>query len=920
MMLGRMFVTLAFAASFAVASNAEEIAADYLLRLDLNRRVDFERAETIDIHAVSRISNVFFIVADRATIGGLDRAGLAYQYLDAEPFTSGTYYFESPSTTPRAPEPASANEVSLGCTERWTLWKTDHMDAPRYGPAAKARYMMTPDEIPLSYMTPLIAALGTSDDPLIDSLAALISEDSILAYATRLQAFQTRYVYTDSNAAAESYLIQKFLSFGYTDVRTDTFLVSSQAGGHNIICTKHGTFEPDNVIVVGAHFDSFSQDSDPMIYAPGGDDNASGVAGVLEIARVVAGLPSQKTIVFIAFDGEEVGLQGSHYYAQHAAETGVDILLMLNMDMIGYNPDADLNVELNGDALSLAYVKLAHAYAETLGLIPETTLSPSSNSDHKSFSSVGYHTAYAAEGEFNYDGWHTNIDLVSRLDITYWSDVVRVIGMTAMAASLSPAPVDWVELWDVGDGQSLELRWAPCQSPGVTGYRVFVGASSEQYDDTLDVAGATTTSIRIDGLTQGTVYYATVMALGEMGLSSLVGPEASQSPELIPHAPSGFAATAADYRIDLMWDAALELDFSHYVLYRGTDSMSLAVYEPALTTAGYTDISVESGTRYYYRLEAHDADGYTSSPSLIVSAIPATFDQGTLVLAVTSSDTFFNNPSLSQQSAVYNTMFANLDYTYRHATPTLSDVDRSLFGQYEAIIWIDDDQILQRGLYDHLNTVQWYLSHGTDLAVLSWQSDLETPALIESWFGIEQSEELRELDCVGGIGHNGFPDVVFDTARVNEQHPGWNVLRYIRRIETTSPSENVILGYDSATDDPSREDAIVGLRGASGDSRLILAGLPLYYMRDDDGQAFVSSMMEWLNPPPPEPGDLNADGTVDALDLSALVDAIFLGMEPAAGFGYVDVNGDCVGSVLDLVYMIDYIFRGGPNPLEGCVN
>jgi hypothetical protein len=271
---------------------------------------------------------------------------------------------------------------------------------------------------------------------------------------------------------------------------------------------------------------------------------------------------------------------------------------------------------------------------------------------------------------------------------------------------------------------------------------------------------------------------------------------------------------------------------------------------------------------------------------------------------------------LAQQSSVYNTMFDGLDYTYQHGSSSLTEVDKSLLGQYGTVIWIDDDLNLSGGLYDHRNDVEWYLAYGRPVAVICWQSTFEIP---DPMLDVHISEEFRELDCLGGIGHNGFPDVVFDTARINAQRPGWNVMRYIGRVETANPSYEVVLGYNSATDDPSREDETVGVRGIYDSSRVVVVGLPLYYMRDDDGRALVSSIMTWLNPPPPEPGDLNADGTVDALDLSALVDAIFMGVEPAAGFGYVDVNGDCVGSVLDLVYLIDYIFRGGPGPLEGCV-
>ena len=86
---------------------------------------------------------------------------------------------------------------------------------------------------------------------------------------------------------------------------------------------------PDQEYIVGAHYDSVSN--------PGADDNASGVALVLEAARILSQYDSAYTIRFIAFDREEQGLHGSSAYA--SAHAGDNILGMVNLDMIAYNPD-----------------------------------------------------------------------------------------------------------------------------------------------------------------------------------------------------------------------------------------------------------------------------------------------------------------------------------------------------------------------------------------------------------------------------------------------------------------------------------------------------------------------------------------------------------------------------------------------------
>ncbi len=99
----------------------------------------------------------------------------------------------------------------------------------------------------------------------------------------------------------------------------------------------------DEYVIIGAHYDhlgmgdQFSLDANPKgKIHPGADDNASGSAGVMELARYFAGRPKEKRgILFMAFSGEELGLLGSAYYAEHAMLPNTKAVAMINMDMIG---------------------------------------------------------------------------------------------------------------------------------------------------------------------------------------------------------------------------------------------------------------------------------------------------------------------------------------------------------------------------------------------------------------------------------------------------------------------------------------------------------------------------------------------------------------------------------------------------------
>jgi autotransporter-associated beta strand protein len=98
---------------------------------------------------------------------------------------------------------------------------------------------------------------------------------------------------------------------------------------YNVVATLPGTVNPSQVYIVGAHFDSASN--------PGADDNGSGTAGVMELARILSRRRFDATIVFIAFDREEQGLIGSTAYAN--AHRMDDIRGMVSLDMIAYNPE-----------------------------------------------------------------------------------------------------------------------------------------------------------------------------------------------------------------------------------------------------------------------------------------------------------------------------------------------------------------------------------------------------------------------------------------------------------------------------------------------------------------------------------------------------------------------------------------------------
>lgn len=172
-------------------------------------------------------------------------------------------------------------------------------------------------------------------------------------------------------ARAANYIADHFLDFGLEpggeeDIYFQMFTMNGpmvQAMelenylARNVIGIIPGSSEIDKYIVVGAHFDSqgkggiisLKSDTASVIH-PGADDNASGTAGLLELAHYFSENRPERTFVFIAFSGEELGLLGSRYFVANSTLPDGEILAMVNLDMIGRMDDNELSIMGTGTA------------------------------------------------------------------------------------------------------------------------------------------------------------------------------------------------------------------------------------------------------------------------------------------------------------------------------------------------------------------------------------------------------------------------------------------------------------------------------------------------------------------------------------------------------------------------------------------
>lgn len=243
--------------------------------------------------------------------------------------------------------------------------------------------------------------------------ADFVLQSNLQTYNADLAAKGIRYVggtipnstYLANNNSAVNYIKQKLLDFGYAaaDIQMQNLGTSSNPY-YNLILTKNGTVNPDTYVIIGAHFDSVAA-------GVGANDNLSGVAAILEAARILRTVNTEYSIKFIFFNAEENGLVGSNKYVSQVVTNNTSttaddmkIRIMFNLDMIGGNKGLTNNTITceadkvgnttygkvsSNDVASLAFtnelIQYVDFYSDITGL-----LSYAYSSDYMPFENKGY--------------------------------------------------------------------------------------------------------------------------------------------------------------------------------------------------------------------------------------------------------------------------------------------------------------------------------------------------------------------------------------------------------------------------------------------------------------------------------------------------------------------------------------------------
>ncbi len=409
-------------------------------------------------------------------------------------------------------------------------------------------------------------------DPEIAALMAQVQPARLAGDVNRLVSFGTRHPLSPTDdadrgvGAARGWLFDAFSSIdgtagnqvqvSYEDFRMR--FAGKTTTQRNVIANLPGIGLSKRFVYVTAHYDSRTTDiEDPEGSAPGADDNASGTAALLELARILAGRKWDSTIRLVAFAANETDLEGSAHHAPEVRRAGLPLLAVFNNDVIGGAKGAEGDearaVRIFSDGPDDGPSRRLARYAKIVGeryspLTVEVVPAPDREGregDHLSFSEEGFAAVRIIEASDDTSRQHSSRDTIDRMDAGYQAEVVRLnLALVANLALAPPAPEEAPHLEALTEleesieddasggadsssgGGALRVSWRPVEAPFVAGYWVALRKAEESHYSQLHWVGSGTELV-LSEIEQDESVVVAVASSDDLGHTSLFSPEAT---------------------------------------------------------------------------------------------------------------------------------------------------------------------------------------------------------------------------------------------------------------------------------------------------------------------------------------------------------------------------------------------------------
>ncbi len=260
----------------------------------------------------------------------------------------------------------------------------------------------------------LISGSGYSQSSLIHQMVQKVSGDTIFATIAEMQPMDR--VNASNSMVPADYLKQRLLNYQVDTVFYQYFKADTPP---NVVAIKYGKKYPGQYYLMGGHYDA-------VLPGAGADDNASGTAAVLEMARVIQDIELEKSLIMVLFSAEEVGLWGSHAFVDSAVNINLDIEGMINLDMIAYShnlTDSSVSVCYRYFCLGMldSFLLASALYVPELYIDTDSTSAVMWASDHAPFWQKKIPGLFLIE---NSDRWGGNFN-------PYYHTFADTIGMGA---------------------------------------------------------------------------------------------------------------------------------------------------------------------------------------------------------------------------------------------------------------------------------------------------------------------------------------------------------------------------------------------------------------------------------------------------------------------------------------------------------
>ncbi|TRZ90137.1 M20/M25/M40 family metallo-hydrolase [bacterium] len=498
-----------------------------LVRIDKGNPGLEEIFKAWDMDVVQELATCYLGRLDREDVLALRTAGVAVLVLDRDA-ADKTYLLvrpESERTTVDLRKRGRVVSLEPGTLLFWT----------RAGdPSAALPSGLPRKRLPASSIVPYLraypaapaAARPAARDLRVGAIVDQVSRDNLKALIRALQDFQTRRTGTAGCDAAAAFIHDYFHMNG---VGAEVQEYPTSGDAEAVVGELRGSAFPDDIVIICAHFDSTS--TAPETLAPGADDNASGVAAVMEAARILARYPTDYTVRFLAFSGEEQGLYGSSAYALAAERADQRIVGVVNMDMIAY-ADAmpeDLEVFVNR-ASNWMGDRLFQDAAEYADLTVRTRVDPSMvYSDHASFWDHGYPALLAIEDEpLQNPTYHKTGDTLDTLNLDFCAQAAKAalatVAVLAQPAGFGPPPPLQLEARSsffsslLGTRKNIYISWEP--QSNVAGYNIYRTDIPHNYYEKINDAPVTEVNYADRGVASGMWHYYVITAVGQDGAES----------------------------------------------------------------------------------------------------------------------------------------------------------------------------------------------------------------------------------------------------------------------------------------------------------------------------------------------------------------------------------------------------------------